>query len=240
MSKVALIIPCFNEQQRLNTDAFASFIAKAPTFDLFFVNDGSFDKTGFLLDELSGKHKDRIFVIHKIKNEGKASAIRDAVLQIHNLHNRYDYTGYTDADLSTSLDQCKILADEIAEKKADCVFGSRIKKFGSQIERSLFRHLCGRLITTIIDTRFRLGIYDTQCGAKFFSSELLASVCKEPFKSKWLFDVEIFLRLFRQKKEGIFETPLQSWKDSGNSKLNWLDFPQIVKELYLLFKYYKR
>lgn len=239
MSKVALIIPCFNEERRLNASAFIQFIGTNPAFDLYFVNDGSTDNTAALLNNISDTHKDRIFTIHKERNQGKAAAIQDAALHIKEFP-QYSYAGYTDADLSTSLEQCKMLADELKSKNADCAFGSRIKKYGADIQRSAFRHLCGRFLATIIDNRFRLGIYDTQCGAKFFPTPVLADICQEPFKTKWLFDVEIFLRLFRKQQRNLLEIPLQNWKDPGNSKLSLLDFPRIAKEVYLLFKYYPK
>lgn len=239
MHKTAIIVPCYNEAKRLNSFAFIESIQANDSFNFYFVNDGSTDDTLVSLNRLSSDHPSRIFVIDKKNNEGKAAAVRDAVLLI-NSKNYYDYTGYADADLSTSLSQCKILIDTLIATNSICVFGSRIKKLGSEIKRSSFRHICGRMLATIIDNRYQLGIYDTQCGAKFFSIAAFASVCKDPFKTKWLFDIEIFIRLLKTNKKDIIEFPLQQWSDPGHSKLGATDFPRIAKEVYLLFKHYPK
>src|SRR6266487_229826 len=106
-------------------------------------------------------------------------------------------------------------------RNADIVFGSRIKKADTNIERSLARHLVGRTIATVIDRKLKLGYYDTQCGAKMF------------------FDVELFMRLKKHEKElNIFEIPLSSWHNVKDSKLNALSFPVVIKEIYILLTKY--
>ena len=44
---------------------------------------------------------------------------------------------------------------------------------------------------------FAFTIYDTQCGAKLFDKKVLSTVVQEPFCSKWIFDVEIIVRISR-------------------------------------------
>jgi dolichyl-phosphate beta-glucosyltransferase len=95
------------------------------------------------------------------------------------------------------------------------------------------------VIITMINTRFKLGIYDTQCGAKLFVSETIREAFQTPFKTSWLFDVEIFVRL---KKRDLLKTgreiPIYDWKDIDGSKLGWKTGFKIMKELYLLSKNY--
>lgn len=240
MSKVAVIIPCYNEAKRLKPELFINFLADKTDVDLVFVNDGSKDDTAHVLKKIEEVAKKNTIIIHLPKNKGKAFAIREGVLFSVN-KNTYAKIGYLDADLSTGLDEFYSLFSVMQQQSADYIFGSRIKMLNTKIERSLFRHLAGRLIATILDSRYKLGIYDTQCGAKCFSADLIKNICEEPFKTKWFFDVEIFLRIRKNhfSSKGI-ELPLKKWKNPGGSKINILKLPAIIKDIYLLFKNYSK
>jgi len=67
-------------------------------------------------------------------------------------------------------------------------------------------------------------IYDTQCGSKIFKKELASELFKEPFITKWLFDVELFARIIKAKgydflKNEVVESPLAMWIEKGESKV---------------------
>ncbi|MBS1759090.1 MAG: glycosyltransferase [Bacteroidetes bacterium] len=240
MPKIAVIIPCYNEAKRLSPEIFKNFLILKSDIELIFVNDGSKDKTSEILDALQNESYNKVSVINLPKNQGKAVAIREGIRNAV-AKNIFTHIGYLDADLSTGLDEFYNLYYLANKQQVDYVFSSRVKMLGSKIERSLFRHFVGRFIATLIDVRYRLGIYDTQCGAKCFSSNLIEHVCNEPFKTKWFFDVEIFLRIRNNQStfEGI-EQPLKKWKNYGGSKLNIWKFPMILKEIFLLFKNYSK
>ena len=55
--KTGIIIPCYNEEKRLNVTAFVSFIQKATDFHLCFVNDGSKDDTIGVLKKIQSEPK---------------------------------------------------------------------------------------------------------------------------------------------------------------------------------------
>jgi len=237
MPSIAIIIPCYNEAKRLQIAAFLHFIGKHPDVQLYFVNDGSTDATQTVLKELQGQ-LNCITVVSMPKNKGKGEAIRKGMVQALAAYN-YDYIGYLDADLSTSLEEFYRLYQKMLAKNKSIAFGSRIKKVDSVIERSYVRHLIGRTIATIIDKKFNLGCYDTQCGAKIFSSEILKQVIQQPFLTKWFFDIEIFMRLKKQHGElNALEIPLTLWQNAENSKLNILSFPVVMKEIFILLTKY--
>jgi glycosyltransferase involved in cell wall biosynthesis len=238
MPSLAIIIPCYNEESRLKRDAIEKLVKGLDDATLFFVNDGSHDNTLGVLNELAAQFPDRISVISFSKNEGKAKAIAKGFRQVIDTGS-FPYIGYMDADFSTPVEEFIKLYTTIREEKASFVFGSRIKKLNSGINRKPFRHLAGRVISTIIDLHFKLGIYDTQCGAKIFSSEVVSAVFDSPFYCNWLFDVEIFIRL--KKKEllsGGIEQPLLGWKDIGGSKISLRTLPGICGELVTLARRY--
>lgn len=240
MSNVAIIVPCYNEAKRLSPNAFTAFLAKEQEADIFFIDDGSTDNTGSLLTRLAESQPERITVISMEKNQGKAHAIRKGLLFTSGL-NKYDHIGYLDADLSTSLDEFYRLYQQLILNRRDYVFGSRIKMLNTKIHRSGFRHFTGRFIATVIDSKFKTGIYDTQCGAKCFTRELVILFCGQPFKTTWFFDIEILLRIKKMQPaaKGI-EIPLYTWEDKKGSNISILSFPFVLKEIFSLFKNYRK
>jgi len=232
MSSFAIIIPCYNEEKRLNKAAFNLFLQSHTDIRFYFVNDGSNDSTVKIIGDFFPS--DKIEIINLSTNSGKGEAVRQGITHVLNSHPP-KYIGYLDADLSTSLEEFYRLCIYATEKDADFIFGSRIKMLGSEIKRSFLRHIIGRLIVTLLDKKFRLGYYDTQCGAKLFKSEILHSVMNEPFSTKWFFDIELFLRLKEKNQEYVgIEYPLKNWKNIKDSKINLLSFPSVIKEIFIL------
>ena len=85
---------------------------------------------------------------------------------------------------------------------------------------------------------------DTQCGAKIMNREIASSMFSKKFKTKWLFDVEIFMRM--RKKYGkdnaqkfICEQPLKRWVHADGSKLSMKDSIQIIGQLAQIRLHYK-
>lgn len=236
MPLLAIIIPCYNEADRLNVAAFTELVNSYSSFFLFFVNDGSTDQTGKKLLEIYNHNPDRVKIITLKNNVGKGNAIRFGFLET--LETNFEYTAYLDADLSTPTSEL-IRFTRLLNPDTQIIIASRIKKANSIIKRSYFRHLVGRIIATVIDIRFQLGIYDTQCGTKIFTTKLVETVFEKPFLTSWFFDVEIFLRLRKQNPQlQLLEEPLFIWKDNGKSKLSMLSCFKVCKELLILIKNY--
>ena len=239
MPKIAIIIPCHNEANRLSAKAFLHYLTTNDHAHFFFVNDGSTDSTPAIIENLKQSDPQRIHVLHLHANKGKSEAVRTGILDASR-NSAYDYFGYLDADLSASLKEFGSLYEFMLKSNADFVSGSRVKMLNTRIDRSAFRHIAGRALATVIDSRYNLGIYDTQCGAKCFTRKII-SVFDEPFHTKWFFDIEIFLRLrkiFPSMK--AVEKPLNEWKEPGGSKLTAFSFPTITKEIITLFSNYRK
>ena len=70
-----IIIPCYNESNRINIALFESFLKSNFNYLLIFANDGSLDKTSEKVLPLQTKYSNcEIFDFPK--NEGKANTIR--------------------------------------------------------------------------------------------------------------------------------------------------------------------
>lgn len=238
MQKVALIIPCYNEAKRLDINKVNELILNS-TVTIYFVNDGSIDNTIELVNQIVAFHQNRCFLIDFKENTGKANTIYKAINLIKK-DKLYDYIGYFDADFSTPVSEIIRILSNLESYSYDLIFGSRVLLLNTEINRKWQRHVIGRIIITLINFRFKLGVYDTQCGAKIFSQKLISEVFQKPFCTSWLFDVEVFIRLkSRNLLYNACEFPLKEWRDVEGSKLSWKTSFKILKELYSLHKNYK-
>lgn len=234
MQKICIVIPCYNEEERLNISDFIKF-PEFKKYNYLFVNDGSTDATQSKLLELQSKFPDHIAILHLKSNVGKAEAIRAGFLNALNL-NKYSVLGYLDADLATPLEEIPYLLKHLTED-FEIILGSRVKRLGVIINRNLSRHYLGRIFATYSSFILKIKVYDSQCGAKFFQKQIAEEIFKEPFSSKWLFDLELLYRFKIIKKENfnfsVLEVPLRKWEEKQNSKMKVLDF---LKAPFDIFK----
>jgi dolichyl-phosphate beta-glucosyltransferase len=245
MARVALVVPCFNEAQRIDVDAFRSFALVGHDLRVCFVNDGSTDETLQVLHQVRKGAATRCDVLDLERNRGKAEAVRRGFL--HALIERPDYVGFWDADLAAPLSELVGFVDLMeARPDLEILFGSRVKLMGRSIERLAWRHYLGRMSATLISATLSLPVYDTQCGHKLFrASEVLERVFAEPFLANWLFDVEILARYLTMDQRGrhaveriIYEWPLTSWVDKQGSKVKPTDFVRGLGEMWKVRRAY--
>ena len=238
-----IVIPCYNEEIGISLEEYSNFLNHYPQAMICFVNDGSTDKTLSLLTILKEKHENQIHIVSLMNNSGKAEAVRIGV-NYCNLNFEHQFIGYLDADLATTLEEFMKLTTYLKGETVFC-FGSRIRKIGSTIVRENSRFLIGRIIATFISGVLDLKVYDTQCGCKVFTKEVSTHLFKKEFISKWLFDVELFFRmivLFGKEKAitKMYEVPLKSWIEKGNSKVKPTYFFKLWMDLYEISAYYKK
>ncbi len=191
-----------------------------------FVNDGSTDDTARMLARLcaSADGNGNLAALNLPRNSGKAAAVRSGVLAV--LAGNPEFVGFWDADLATPLAALQNFIDVLdANPQIDIVMGARVKLLGHHVERYRFRHYFGRLFATAASMALRLAVYDTQCGAKIFRvNPGTREAFREPFRSRWVFDVELLSRyIARNGREaasnGIYELPLTTWVDVPGSKV---------------------
>lgn len=245
--KTIIIVPCYNEQSRFAKDKFLSFAKRTSGPRFLFVDDGSTDRTAELLAALKQAEPNRFDFLKLNRNYGKAEAIRQAFVSVFE-NPRYEFIGFWDADLSTPLDLIGSFV-EIFERhpKVEMVFGARVKLMGRNIQRRAFRHYSGRVFATLASMVLDLKIYDTQCGAKMFRvTDTLKRIFGQPFKSKWIFDVEILARFLKERKcsrteaeDLIHELPLNKWQDVSGSKLKAKDYCAAFSELIQIYFNYR-
>jgi glycosyltransferase involved in cell wall biosynthesis len=239
MRKVTIVVPCYNEEARLDVGAFLDYRPARHDVRFLFVNDGSKDRTLEILNDLASRDGSRYGVLDLPQNGGKAEAVRAGMLRAHD--EGAEYFGFWDADLATPLDAiegfCHVLD---ARPEIELVFGARVRLMGRTIERKAIRHYIGRLFATAVAVAFRVRAYDTQCGAKLFrSTPLLRTIFEQPFMTRWIFDVEILTRYCLAApvapREAIYELPLQAWYEIGGSKLRGKELVRVASDFLRLW-----
>ncbi len=232
---VGVVIPCYNEEERLLSDEFLSFVNQNTGYHLCFVNDGSKDKTLEVLHNLQKGREDFITVYDCEKNGGKAEAVRLGMLHMAQKTD-LDYIGFLDADLSTDLSDFDDLVQTMEGSNFKIVSGSRISRMGANITKESARKIISLTINFIIRKILSMDFKDTQCGAKIFHKDVIDIAFKKKFVTQWIFDVEIFKRMtihfgLNKAKTMLCEQPLKRWIHADGSKLSMKDSIKIVMQL---------
>ncbi len=232
---IGVVVPCYNEESRLKSDIFTNFVENNPGYHLCFVNDGSKDGTLELLKNLQKGKEDYIDVYDCEKNGGKAEAVRLGVLHLSK-DRSLDYIGFLDADLSTDFADFNDLTKTISSTDYKIVSGSRINRMGASIIKQSSRGIISKTVNLIIRKILGMEFQDTQCGAKVMTRDVIDATFQKPFMTKWLFDVEIFLRMKKHfgvdNVQGLIcEQPLKRWVHEDGSKLSMKDSIKILGQL---------
>jgi len=243
--ETVVVVPCFNEARRLDPSAYAAFLATHSDVAFLFVDDGSTDDTPFILERLRQQFPKQICTLRLGENVGKAEAVRRGVRVA--LRRRPVNVGYWDADLATPLDGIPQFREVLAARpKVWLVMGSRVAMLGRQIRRRGARHFLGRMFATAASIVLRLPVYDTQCGAKLFRvTPDIDGLFSDPFRSRWIFDVEILARMLKWARrsdlcEAVYEVPLERWQDIDGSRLRPRDFLAATIDLAAIYWRYMR
>ncbi|EDP96723.1 response regulator [Kordia algicida OT-1] len=241
---VGVVIPCYNEAERLLSKEFTDFVDRNSGYRLCFVNDGSKDATLEVLHDLRKGREDFITVYDCEQNGGKAEAVRLGMLHMAQQED-LDYIGFLDADLSTDLADFDDLVSTIENSDFKIVSGSRISRMGANITKESARKVISLTINLIIRTILSMNFKDTQCGAKIFHKDVIHLAFDKKFITKWLFDVEIFMRMRKHfgldaARAMMCEKPLKRWIHADGSKLSMKDSIKIIGQLGQIAWYYNR
>lgn len=241
----AIVVPCYNEAERLRPDLFLEALTTYPWMKLLLVDDGSRDSTRVVLDDLAARSGGQAEVIALARNGGKAEAVRQGMLRA--LSTGASYAGYWDADLATPFEALPAFLSVMRQNPAiEIVMGSRVQLLGRNIERTAARHYVGRVFATGASIVLRLPVYDTQCGAKVFrANDRVRQLFSAPFQTRWIFDVELLARYLDSQPPDpaaepglagrIYELPLCTWNDAPGSKVRAKDGLRAIADLFRIY-----
>ena len=221
---VSVVIPAYNESNRLGSTLASVtrfFDSRSVAFEVIVVSDGSTDETA----SVARSGGDRVTLVELPENRGKGAAVRSGVLE-----SRGEVVLFTDADLSTPIEQWIPIREKLGEGY-DVVIGSRALA-SSQIEvrQPWYRERMGKTFNWILRRILPLELKDTQCGFKLFESETAKHLFGVARIDGFAFDAEI---LYLAKRFGyrVAELPVP-WFDSVPSRVHavWHS-AQMLKDL---------
>jgi len=227
---VSIVIPAYNESQRMAepVDVILNYIEdRKLNGEVIVVDDGSSDDTSQVAERaLAAKPNVASQVIRYEPNRGKGFAVKTGLLAA-----KADVALFTDADLSTPIDEMSKLVDPISDGQFDVTFGSRA------LDRTLIgthqpwrREQGGKVMNLIIRTMSGLAFADTQCGFKAFNMSKFRPLLDLMTIDRFGFDVE-FLFVAAHNGLRLAEIPVR-WNDVEGSKVSVArDTRRMISEL---------
>jgi glycosyltransferase involved in cell wall biosynthesis len=243
-SDLALVVPCYNEAARLDAARFLEFVNGHPGVHLVMVDDGSVDGTGEIIERMRAAAPAAVTTVRHSERRGKGEAVRSGILA--GIKQNPGLVGFFDADLATPLAAIDDFLTLLRLRPhVEFVLGSRVMLMGRDVRRKASRHYLGRVFATAVSHALDLPVYDTQCGAKILRvNAATASMFAAPFRSQWVFDVELIARYLRlpvgagepPRRDRLYELVLPAWHDRPGSKLRWYDFVRAMVDVALIWR----
>jgi glycosyltransferase involved in cell wall biosynthesis len=227
MSKISVVMPCFNEIRTIEPIVQKVMAVELPCDrELTIVDDCSTDGTRDYLRTLNG-HNEIKTVFHEV-NQGKGAA-----LQTGFAHATGDIIIIQDADLEYEPNEYPKLLKPILDGKADIVYGSRF--VGGDSHRVLyFWHSLGNRFLTLLSNMFtNLNLTDMEVCYKVFRASILDKI--ELKEDRFGFEPE-FTAKVACLGCAVYEVGISYYGRTyeEGKKINWKDG---LRAIYVILKY---
>jgi dolichyl-phosphate beta-glucosyltransferase len=220
---LTVILPCYNEAQRLpvTLQALLAHLSGIPgQAEVLVVDDGSTDATVMAADAVAAVDS-RVRVLSYHPNRGKGFAVRTGMLAAEG-----ELIVFTDADGSyspTNLDQ--IMA---ALGQAPVAIGTRASTSGPVARRA-----ASRVFNLAIRGSLGLAFGDTQSGLKGFRRSAAQQIFRHTRVNGFAFDVEV-LWLAGQLGLEVAEVSVQAMERQGSKVRMLADALEMLGEVWAL------
>ena len=206
---LTVVVPVYNEEQSLPSFAPCLIeLCRSRGWMAVFVNDGSYDRTKQILDQLSGSRDVRV-VHHKV-NRGYGGALKTGIS-----HVTTPFVVTMDGDGQHSPQDVERILQFAIKSDADMVVGKRDERGVSSAYRTLGKFLI-RSFTKIL---VPLPITDVNSGFKFYRTDLAKrymTVCPDSMAFS-----DVITLVFLSEHNLVLEYPIQiSPRKAGRSMIN--------------------
>lgn len=210
---LSIVIPTYNEEKRIDAclkKLKQYFLRQKYFWEIIFVDDGSSDGTTSKIKNQISKIKNCRLIENK-ENHGKGYVVKQGMLEA-----RGKYILFTDADLSTPIENVETLLPET--DKFEVIIGSRyLSKKSIKLAQPFIRRIISRFGNLLVRVVLGLNFADTQCGFKLFSAKAAKDIFSRATINHWGFDMEI-LAIAKQLNYKIKEKSV-NWYNDPHSKL---------------------
>ena len=226
MSKIAVLIPCYNEAVTIKK-VIEDYKKNLPDADIYVYDNNSKDGSDKLAKEAGA-------IVRYEVRQGKGNVIRTMFREID-----ADCYLIVDGDDTYPAEKSKEMCDYILNGQADMVIGDRLSSTYFIENKRLFHNFGNVLVRKLINVLFKNNINDIMTGYRAFSREFVKSF---PVLSKG-FEIETEMSIHAVDNNfKLVEIPVQYRDRPKNavSKLNtYSDGFKVIKTIAMLFKEYK-
>ncbi len=213
---LSIVIPAYDEEERLpGTLERVTGYLKSGTWkfsEVLVVDDGSRDGTVRVAEEFRARVPS-VRVLRNPGNRGKGYSVRHGMVEA-----RGEWILFSDADLSTPIEELEKLWTAAEEARAQVAIGSRaLDRSLIGMHQPFLRESAGKLFNLTARVVTGLPFWDTQCGFKLFEARAAREIFRRQRLEGFGFDVEV---LFIARKLGYstIEVPVR-WNDVAGTKV---------------------
>ncbi|MCZ6515771.1 MAG: glycosyltransferase family 2 protein [Acidobacteria bacterium] len=215
---LSVVVPAYNESPRIGPTLekiLAYLRRQSYEAEIVVVDDGSRDRTGELVRALAASHPEIRLLANSV-NRGKGAAVRQGVLD-----SQGKWVLFSDADLSTPIEEVEKLLAAVERDRAVAAVGSRaLRRELIGVHQPLLREWSGRFFNVLVRLATGLKIHDTQCGFKLFHRRATRVAFLLQTSQGFGFDPEL-LYLVQLHAGRIVEIPVR-WDNSPATKVRFL------------------
>jgi dolichyl-phosphate beta-glucosyltransferase len=218
MASLTIIIPAFDEEEKIGRDVRAAgeFLAShGIEGEVIVADDGSTDRTAEIAGRAEVPPSVHRTVIRSSAHRGKGAAIRSGVLL-----SQGEYVMFADSGLTVPFENALAGLELLREGSADIAHGSReLSASVIRRDRDRDRKLISRAFHMLVVHWLHIppGLTDTQCGFKIYKGDVARQLYGECTTDGFMFDIEIILRALHHGFR-IAEFPVE-WTCDRDSRL---------------------
>lgn len=231
MSEVAVLIPCYNEEQTV-AQVIHDYRAALPDAAIYVYDNNSSDRTSEIVREL-GLKDTKLFLRHEYR-QGKGNVIKSMLRDID-----ADCYLLTDGDDTYPAESAQEMVQLVLEGKADMVVGDRLSSTYFTENKRPFHNSGNVLVRKLINSLFKSNVRDIMTGYRALSREFAKCL---PIMSKG-FEIETEMTIHAVDKNFLIRQVKVDYRDrpeGSESKLNtFSDGAKVLRTIFMLFKNYK-
>lgn len=226
MDKIAVIIPCYNEEKTIN-DVVKDFKKCLPSAAIYVYDNNSTDRTAEIAKKAGA-------IVKRERRQGKGNVVRSMFRDIEaKCYLMVDGDGTYPADAAEKM--CKMVLSE----GADMVIGDRLSSTYFKENKRPFHNIGNRTVRLLINMIFRSHVKDIMTGYRAFSRDFVKTY---PVLSKG-FEIETEMTIHALDKNFYIQEMPVNYRDrqeGSESKLNTVsDGIKVIFTIVRLFEEYR-
>lgn len=226
MSKIAVLIPCYNEEKTIEK-VVTDYKKALPEATIYVYDNNSKDRTAEIAEKAGA-------VVRYEYRQGKGNVIRTMFREID-----ADCYLMIDGDDTYPAEHAREMCDLVLEKGYDMIVGDRLSSTYFEENKRLFHNTGNVLVRKLVNLFWKGNITDIMTGYRAFGKRFVKSF---PVLSKG-FEIETEMSIFALDNNMLLKSVPVNYRDrpeGSESKLNTIsDGFKVIKTIFKMFKDYR-